>query len=172
MKKEYSIDYNVLKSNIIKSTKYYKDSVAFSVNFEKLSNLSEDIGLTLINIGLGSKPITPDSIPVLSEYFKDQKLSWISKDKDYTILTFIESDSIDNRANELIEEINECKSEDEVSAISELIANYPVRFAAIISYNSTDPESDRFKKVTYTISCRANKIAITKENYKYNQNDI
>lgn len=165
------VDYNALKSNIIKSCKADKGEIYFLVNYDKLLELSNNIGLTLVNIGTKSNRIKPTDVVFLSEYFKESKLSWLNEVKEFTTLVFVQNDSIDENCKNLLNDMNNFDNEiDKVKTLSEIVAKYPCCFATIISYLSNDP--NRFEKTSYEIKCRANTVAIKKENYKYNNTDM
>lgn len=171
----YSVDYNVLKSNIIKSCiQVEKDELLFEVNYDKLSDLSEDIGLAVVDVGTKSKAVEAKDIIILSEYFKGKKLSWFNENKEYTQLVFVKLDNADDHLLELLEDMNTNEVDDpdidKAATLAEIIANYPCYTATVVAYNSNNPE--RLGKISYMIGCRANTITITQENYKYNEKDM
>lgn len=173
--KQYTVDYNVLKSNIIKSCRQVEENeIKFIVNYDKLSKKIDDVGLTLVNVGTKSMKVTPTDIVNISEYFKDKKLSWFNDNKEFTQLVFVKSDSIDDKLATLLDQMNKTHIDDpdldKVNVLSEIIANYPCYFATVVSYESNDPV--RFGKPTYIISCRANTVTVMQENYKYNEKDM
>ena len=86
-----NVSYKVLKSNIIKALDpIIEGSMQFIVDYPKLSDLTEEMNLLPLNVGLESAQILPDLIPYLSEYFYDTQLEWIDNTKFSTVLTFIE----------------------------------------------------------------------------------
>ena len=160
--RSYDVDYKYLKSSIIKSCRQNDndDVISFYIIGDKLSKLTSDenCGLRLLPIGLESKPITPESIINISEYFKDKKLSWFTDDKEYTQIIFVKEESIDDKAQELIDQLVS-DDYDKVNAVATLVAEYPCYFATIIAYENNGPI--RFGKPSYMIGCRANTITIT-----------
>lgn len=166
-----NVDYNVLKSNIIKACQPGgRGSIKFFVNYDKLSRSVNDIGLTMINVGTKSELVKPTDVSMLSEYFKGVRLSWLNEYKEFTNLVFVISENIDERCQLLIDAMNDDGKSDRVNALATIIAEYPCFFASIISYASNDPK--RIGKPSYEIKCRANTIRIKQESYKYNQDDM
>ena len=169
-----NLDYKVLKSNILKCCRSERESTKFIVNYDKLSHMTKSIGLTMVNVGTKSKEVDPSDVIYLSEYFKGQRLSWISEYKQFTTLVFIQSEYINDKAEKLLDIINSSIIDnpdiDKIKAMSTLIAEFPVYFATVISYMSNDPQ--RYGKASYEIKCRANLISIQKEDYKYNSGDM
>lgn len=170
-----NISYGTLKSNIIKACSQVSPChMAFKVDFRKLTDLVEDNNIKPINIGMNSSRIEPNIIPYISEYFEKTHLSWFSEGKYYTVITFIDTTSIDNRARDLIEKINIPQERDpdidKVNAYATLIAEYPCYFATIVSYQNNNPK--RIGKPSYEIVCRANKVVIKSSDYQYNPKDF
>lgn len=169
-----NLDYKVLKSNILKCCRSERESTKFIVNYDKLSHMTKSIGLTMVNVGTKSKEVDPSDVIYLSEYFKGQRLSWISEYKQFTTLVFIQSEYINDKAEKLLDIINSSIIDnpdiDKIKAMSTLIAEFPVYFATVISYMSNDPQ--RYGKASYEIKCRANLISIQQEDYKYNSGDM
>ena len=185
IKYKYDIDYNVLKSSIIKCcSQCHHGSNEFKIDNIKLSKTVDDIGLKFINTDIKhladnitrSRLIRFNDIFTIQEYFKGAKLSWFSSDKEFTQLLFVRSDSDDKELNNMVEKINsldpnKCEDdEDMLKTVFKIIAEYPCYFATVVSYISNDP--GREGRNTYVISCRANLVAISQENYKYNEKDI
>lgn len=171
-----NIDYKDLKNVINKcvSSINFPTDVKFKVDFNKLVSLSGEYGLTPISLGLNSKMISPEMIPYLSEYFLEEKLSWINEGKSYTVLTFFSKEDLTEEALEVIKEFAKNQSEnpslDRVAAMSDLVAKFPCYFATIVSYATNDPQ--KMDKLQYVIICRANKVVIKNDNYKYNAKDM
>lgn len=169
-----NVDYKVLKNNIIKACKAEKDSINFNVNFDKLSNSVDDIGLILLGTGLNSKKIKTSDMITISEYFKGPKLSWITENKEFTTLIFVHADGVDETCKELIGKLH-TKSVDDpeidhVNILATIMANYPCYCATIVSYMSNEPK--RFGKPSYEIKIRANTVAIKQQNYEYHHDDM
>jgi hypothetical protein len=176
------LDYKALKTCIIKSCKALnrKDDLLgpkFVVDYDKLSAAVDKLGLILININLQSRPVSQNDVYNISEFLKEQQLSWISKNKEYTVLTFIlkPSDEEDNEVlNELLTDMNANQEDDpdldKVSVLAQIEANFPCYHSLVVSYDSLDP--DRFGKISYQITSRANTVTIKQEKYKYNSKDM
>jgi hypothetical protein len=146
----------------------------FEIDFEKLSDLAKELNLTPLYNALVSKPVHPQNIPFLSEYFEKERLSWFSDSKFFTVLTFIDTESIDEKAEKLIELLAsdpiETPENDKVKNIATLVAEYPCYFATVVSYQNNDP--NRAGRPSYEIICRANKVVIRSSDYQYNYKDF
>lgn len=158
------VNYNLLKNAIIRAAKAKeKGSIGFTINPDELAeNLKQnEVPLTVVpSIGMDSAPVKMEDVLYLSEFFKGEKLSWISEEKQFTTIVFaLKSEESDS----LIEAIETEPDEDidRVNAISELIANYPCYIVSIVSYVSNDPK--RIGKPSYEIKCRANTVSIKME---------
>lgn len=172
--RKYTVDYNKLKINISKSCRGSRNQKEFMVNYDKLSELSANMGLTLINTGLKSRPIHSFDIAFISEYLKGEKLTWVDCNKDYTVLTFIKSSAIDSACKDILALIEgyekeniDCTGLDKVKLVNKLIANYPCVNCLVVGYKTNDP--DKFGRLYYNITCRSNTILIKEqlsENYK------
>lgn len=170
-----AIEYNILKSDIIKACKQSeKNGIKFFVNYDKLNNLVNDMGLRMVNIGTKSERVDAKNVPLLSEYFKGRKLSWFNKNKEHTTLVFVLSEAIDDKCERLLNSMDttciDDPENDKVNSLATIIAEYPCYLATVISYMSNDP--NRFGKPSYEIKCRANTIAIKREEYKFNHEDM
>lgn len=175
-----NVNYKALKSIIIKSCKSMKKcdcdcpAMKFEVDFEKLSDLANEMGLTPLKVGLISKPAHPQNIPFLSEYFEKEKLSWFSDSKFFSVLTFIDNESIDEKAQNLIDLLAsdpiDTPENDKVKNIATLVAEYPCYFATVVAYQNNDP--NRAGRPSYEIICRANKVVIRNADYQYNYKDF
>ena len=169
-----NVDYNLLKSAIIKSCKSERDSLKFSIDYEKLSTSVDDFGLVALNVGTKSKKVSVDNVNIISEYFKGQRLSWFDKNKEFTILTFLPIDVLDEKCEALIEELHTLSVDDpdidHVNTLASIIAEYPCYSAIVASYMSNDPK--RFGRPSYEIKIRANTVAIKQKLYEFNHNDM
>ena len=168
------VDYKLLKNSIIKACTSEKDSVKFNVNFDKLSRLVDDIGLVVLRVGGESKRVSVSNINILSEYFKGPKLSWLGEGKEFTTLTFLYTDSIDEKCEQLIESLHTSPVDDpeidHTNVFATILAEYPCYSATIVSYKSNSPK--RFGKASYEIKIRANTVAIKDQLYEYNHEDM
>lgn len=170
-----NVNYKTLKSNIIKACKQSsKGTMKFIVDLDKLTTQVESMELIPLNLGMESKLVKPENIPYLSEYFEKSNLSWFSDSKYFTALCFIDKESVDETAQELIDQLNISTIEDpdldHVSIASKLIADYPCYFATVVSYQNNDPKL--YGKASYEIICRANKVVIKSSDYQYNPKDF
>ena len=170
-----NVDYDILKDNIIKSCNAIKaGSINFEVDYDKLLSQVNDYGLTPAKNGLIAHRVSVENIPYLSEYFEKTHLSWITEERYTTVLTFFLTDDFDEKGLEILEALNseqvDDPDNDKVADMSYLIANYPCYFATVISYRNDDPK--RHGRPSYVIKCRANKIIIKSEAYKYNPHDM
>ena len=171
-----NVNYKILKSCIIKACKQVKQGyMDFTVDFNKLTSAVKDLKLTPISpIGGNAKIVQPEVIPYLSEYFEKTHLSWFSDSKFFTVITFIDSDSIDEKAQSLLDNLKSNQEDDpdndKVKALATLVAEYPCYFATIVSYQNGDP--DRIGRPSYDILCRANKVIIKSSDYQYNPKDF
>jgi hypothetical protein len=158
-----AINYRILKSNIVHSCKQVGEGIEFEVDFDKLTEETSEIGLIPIKIGLRSNKITSDIIPYLSEYFEKDHLAWITDDKNYTILAFVVSSSLDEETLEKIKSYNSIDSLS-VSIVSKILSSYPCYYATVVSYKSNTPK--RIGRPSYEIICRANKVVIKNKERK------
>ena len=171
-----TVNYRTLKSIIIKACKNKKGGhpANFYINFDKLTELSEEINLVPMFVGLDPVKMIPEVIPFMSEYFDKSHLVWLSDSKFHTTITFIDKEYIDDKAAELLDKLKTLQVDDpeldKVQVYSELIANYPCYFATIVSYKSNSPKSGNHP--TYEIACRANKVTIKMSDYQYNHKDF
>lgn len=170
------VDYNLIKRCIVKSCKQIDPRLLnFKINGEKLEAMVANSGLTFVSNGLDSRFVESRDIALISEYFKKNKLEWFNRSKQFTTLTFIDSESLDEEAERLLVLLRDTISSsdpdfDPVEAVAYLIANYPCYNATVVAYQSNDP--NKFGKNSYTIIMRANVIAITQQEYEYNNDDI
>lgn len=169
-----NIDYKVLESNIIKSCRSQFGSTQFMVSYDKLTSLCDDIGLTVVNTNLKSEKLTPNVIPYVQEYFKGKRLAWMSDEKEITTLIFVPTDSVDERCQSLLRDLDGSRVDDpdldKVKSLAIVLADYPCYFATVVSYITNDIK--RNGRTTYVIKCRANTVAIKQENYEYHHEDI
>lgn len=171
------IDYSTIKRCIIKSCKQESSkTLNFKIDSNKLNDLvKKECNLSFIDNGTISRPVKSFDIPLISEYFKKEKLEWFNRSKHYTSITFIDEESLDDEAKRLLVMLHDSNrianpEFDSVEAVAYLLANYPCYSAVVVAYQSGDP--NRIGKNSYTIIIRANVNAITKEGYEYNNEDI
>lgn len=168
-----NVEYKVLKSNIIKSCESDK-GIHFKVDYDKLSSMVQDIGLTLAKTGLESRFIKIEDIPFLNEYFIKDKLNWFEQSRELAVLTFFSTDELDDEGKDLLTKIatpkQDIPDEDKIHDMAVLVSKYPCYFATVVSYKNLDPR--RISRPSYFIICRANKVAIKDANYKYNPDDM
>ena len=178
----YTINYNDIKIAIGKSTrkndKVSRD-LAFTVDPGRLDFLLNNQNITVVRKNLESRPVATTSIPLLSEYFTKQRLAWFNQEKEFTTYIFVRTDAdlpkeAADRLLEILHALNDDDrddpDEDQVALLAELVAYYPCYFATTVSYMSDAPGSNG--RLSYSIVCRANKIVIASERYKYNPDDM
>lgn len=164
------IDYNLLKKKILKSCKQTGTTLEFIINSKQLDDLVRPLGLAFIYNDFKSEQVSGSNIPLLSEYFKGDKLSWFNRSRHFIVLSFIDLESLDEKGEKILEDLqNKNRSEDpsydRADAVAELLAYYPCYNAAVVSYRSEDPE--RMGRNSYTIIVRANINAILKQQEEY-----
>ena len=171
------VDYKVIGDIIRRCCKQVHrqtSNMEFNVEFEKLVEAMEIQNLLPVRVGMKSKQVGPEVIPFISEYYEKTNLSWYTEGKYYTILTFIDVESLDHEARKIIERLNtpqiDVPYDDKVHDIAVLIAQYPCYFALVTSYQNNNPKMSL--RPSYTVSCRANKVVIKNANYQYNPKDF
>lgn len=170
------LDYSLIKKDIIKACDQLNEvALDFTVDEEKLNNLVKKSGLVYLNTNAKSRFVTSYDIPLISEYFKKQKLSWFNRSRQFVSLSFITEDSIDERAQKIIEDLYDKTrvdnpNFDRTEAMADLLADYPCYNAVVVAYRSDDP--NRLGKNSYTIIIRANINVISSPDYEYNNQDI
>ena len=178
MAKKYSIDYKDFKDAINASASKVDEGrdFEFSVDLEKVDTLiANNTHCVSLKVNAKSAPALTTSIPFLSEYFIKDKLAWFNEAKEYTTLIFVENHPGDARLQELLTLIQsesevDTDEHDIVALVAEVVAKYPCYFAVVVSYISNDPLNSG--ELSYSIICRANKITIERERYKYNPQDM
>jgi hypothetical protein len=165
------IDYNAIKRCIIKACKQESEiALDFKVNADKLNASVQELGLTFVDNFTTSRPVVSADIPLISEYFKKQKLSWFNRSRQFVTLTFVLNKSIDPECVKIIKALHDKDRQkdpdfDRVELLSKLLANYPCYNAVTVAYRSDDP--NRLGKNSYTTIIRANVNAINLEEYEY-----
>lgn len=177
MNEEFNVDYKLLKSRIIRScVSKEKEIVDFSIDYCKLVELCEELNITPIYFGMEAKRVKPELIPYINEYFKDENLSWFNSSKFSTVISFIHTNYIDDRARELLERLKvpqvDNPDDDKVADVAELLANYPCYSATVVAYKSNNPKYIKYNKPSYVIQIRGNKVTISNSDYQYNYKDI
>ena len=108
-------------------------------------------------------------VPLIAEYYKEDKMGWISKEKFITSLVFIDSNKVDENLAEMIEELKTKDADDpdldKIAIMSEILGTYPCYLALVVSYQNNSPNS--VGKNSYYIACRANKVIIKDPHYVY-----
>ena len=164
------IDYNVLKKKILKSCKQPGKTLEFIIDAKQLDTLVRPLGLAFIYNDFKSEQVTGSNIPLLSEYFKREKLSWFNRSRHFSVISFVDLESLDEKGTKMLEDLqtkdrSEDPSFDRADLVAEFLAFYPCYNAAVVSYRSEDPE--RMGKNSYTIIVRANINAILKQQEEY-----
>lgn len=179
----HTINYDDIKIAIGKSArkndKVSRD-LAFTIDPGRLDFLLANQNIIVVRKNLDSRPVATTAIPLLSEYFTKQRLAWFNQEKEYTTYIFVRTDAdlpkeAADRLLEILHILNDDDKsddidQDQVELLAELVAYYPCYFATTVSYISDAPGSNG--KLSYSIVCRANKIVIASERYKYNPDDM
>ena len=160
-----SLNYKVLKSAIVRSAnKTDKDSTAFTIDIDKLTDEVKEYNLKPLSVGLVSHKIDPSDIPAISEYYSTDRLAWFGDGINITYLIFVDLDKEDENLRSLIDASDEADL-DLVNITAKIASYYPCYFAFISSYKSNNPKY--IGKNSYNITCRANKVIIKDPNYVY-----
>lgn len=155
-----NVEYKELRRSIIRGCRANGNGIEFHIDYERMVELASQFNLLPLKMNLDSKQIEEGDIPFISEYFEKQRLAWISGEKFFTVITFVDKDAITPEDQETIDIINsdEETEYDIPNCVASIIASLPCYFATIVSYNSNDPK--RINRPTYDIVCRANKVTI------------
>ena len=165
-----SMNYKTLKRLIVRSAERTgKRNVDFKIDIDNLNNELAEIELVCLPYGEDARRVSPTDIPLITEYYREDKMSWISDEKYITSLIFIDSNKIDDNLLELIEQLK-IKHEDDpdidhTAILGEIIGSYPCYLALVVSYQNNSPNS--VGKNSYFIACRANKVIIKDPDYVY-----
>lgn len=171
-----SVDYGTIKRNIVKSAvQNSKGVLSFFIKYSKLNNDISDLDLVLIPNGLQSRQIESFDIPLISEYFKNEKLNWFNRSRQFTVLTFVPKNAVDDRLKDMIEKLKSSDTVkdpdfDPVDIMADIEADYPCYNATVVGYQTNNP--DYIGKNNYSIVIRANIRVITSPEYSYNNTDI
>ena len=165
-----SMNYKTLKRLIARSAeRTSKYTVDFKIDIDNLNNELTELELVCVPYGLDARRISLGDLPLVSEYFREDKMNWISKEKFLTSLIFIDSNKVDEYLLELFEALNTNTEDnpdiDKISIIAEIIGTYPCYFALVVSYQNNSPNS--VGRNSYYIACRANKVIIKDPEYVY-----
>lgn len=167
---EYKVDYALLKKAIRKCTIPGR-GIEFIIDFEKLNYLVEEYGLTAVENRIKSRRVGQEDVVYLAEFFKDTQLRWIDQYKHMSSIIFIKTESIDEKAIELMNDLKKPLIDhpdiDKVECLTELLANYPCYTASVVSYKSTDPK--RLGLLCSEIICKANVVTIRQDNIDYHK---
>ncbi len=179
-----NVDYKVLKACIIKScSPKFKHSLSFKIDFDKLVEEVGAMNLVPVYVGLNSKLISPEDIGFIGEYYEKERLEWFSNEKEFTVLTFVDKDGLDEEGKYLLRKIKQKQvddpDDDKVNDFAKILARYFCYNALVVSYRyKVDEETThegRTKEIyipSYAIMCRANKVVIKNSNYQYNPHDF
>ena len=171
---KYDIDFNTIKSAIRKSYSVNAFGIGFTIDYSMLDNEISNYGLKCIYTDPVSKPIKEVDITGIAEFYKGSKLMWLNDKKEFANIIFIKSDSIDEFAEELMENLRkpqiDIPSFDRIEAIATLLAKYPCYTAICVSYKSNDPM--RCGSTGMEISMRASTVTIKNDNYRYRAQDM
>ena len=96
------LDYNILKKKILKSCKQPGTTLEFIINSKQLDTLVRPLGLAFIYNDCKSEQVTGSNIPLLSEYFKREKLSWFNRSRHFITLTFLDLEGLDEKGYKIL----------------------------------------------------------------------
>lgn len=170
------VDYKVLKSYIVRSCRQSKPhTLRFNVDMERLEDLASNANLALIWSGSKSRKLITEMIPFIGEYYEKERLEWFSEEKEFTILTFVDKESLDERGWLLLEKIKakqvDDPDNDKIHDIAVLLADYMCYNALVISYHYDTDKIPEYVP-SYSIMCRANKVVLKNSDYQYNPQDF
>ena len=165
-----SMNYKTLKRLIVRSAeRTNKRTVDFEIDLDNLNNDLAELDLIALSYGLEARRISLNDVPLIAEYYKEDKMGWISKEKFITSLVFIDSNKVDENLAEMIEELKTKDADDpdldKIAIMSEILGTYPCYLALVVSYQNNSPNS--VGKNSYYIACRANKVIIKDPHYVY-----
>ena len=164
------MNYKTLKRYIVRSAeKVGKRGVDFKINIERLNRDVAELQLTCIPYGEHARQISPNDLPMLVEYYREDKLEWLSREKYITSLIFVDSTKMDEHLNHLIHRLMHRPEDDPdmdpVRILGEILGSYPCYLAVVVSYQNNSPNS--VGRNSYFIACRANKVIIKDPAYVY-----
>lgn len=165
-----SMNYKILKRLIARSAERTgKRNVDFKIDINSLNNELAELELTCLPYGLTARRISVNDIPMLGEYYREDKMNWLSDEKYITSLIFVDTNKIDDNLTNLIEQL-QVKYEDDpdidhVAILAEILGSYPCYLSVVVSYQNNSPNS--VGKNSYYIACRANKVIIKDPEYVY-----
>lgn len=100
------MDYKKIRKVIVKccTDNGTMNNPIFRLNVFKLSKLLQPYGLVpvIYKNNYISKEVGPEDIPLISEYFSDDRVKWFDKKKTYLTITFIREQDIDDRLEDLL----------------------------------------------------------------------
>lgn len=165
-----SMNYKTLKKLIVRNVeKTSKHTVDFEVDLDALNNDLAELELVCIPYGQKGRRISMGDIPLCSEYFREDKMGWISDEKFLTSLIFVDANKVDDDLEAMIEDLKKDPTEepdiDMIRIVSYILGNYPCYLALVVSYQNNSPNSSG--KNSYVIACRANKVIIKDPEYVY-----
>ena len=103
------MDYNVLRTVLANCVEGKRNNKIFKLNTYKLRNNVREFGLipVIFKNEYISKRVTPDDVPLLTEYFKEEKVLWFDDDKTFLTVIFIREEDMDERLQDLLEDCEE-----------------------------------------------------------------
>ena len=142
--------------------------------FNKLQSLAAEMNLIPLFVGMDPVPMKPEVIPYMSEYWNKSHMLWLSKGMHMTTICFMDAEYKDEKAEDLLNKLQQPQVDDpdldKIKVYSEIISTYPCYFATIVSYKNCAP--NKGNRPSFEIACRANKVTIKSEEYKYYHKDV
>ena len=103
------MNYNVLRKVVSSCVEGRQNDPHFRINMFKLRKLTADLGLVplVYKESYNSKRVMPDDIPLLMEYFKEDKIEWLDSKRTFLTLIFIRQEDLVDNLQELTEDLLE-----------------------------------------------------------------
>ena len=111
MKEGLIMDYNELRTVVANCVEGKRNDRKFRLNTFKLKKKVEEFGLipVIYKNNYESKRATPEDIPLLSEYFKEENVLWFDDQKTFLTIIFVREEDLDERLQDLLEDCYEQK---------------------------------------------------------------
>ena len=99
-------DYKKLKKCIIRSCKQNSaNTLNFTIAADNLYKSAENIGLLFLYNDFNSEQVTGSNIPLIGEYFKNDKLAWFNRSRHFIALSFVVKDKLDEEGFLLVQQL-------------------------------------------------------------------
>lgn len=178
------MDYNELRTAVVKCVEGREDSDFFKLNMFKLAKTVKPMGLIPIIYSSSNKSrkVTPDDIPLLAEYFKEEKLNWFDEKKTFLHVIFVRAEDMDEDLQDYLadcyqvrryedgiskpcskdksfaKDCRRCESRriDIISTLASIVSSYPCYTAIVAKWVKKD-------SISFNIRFRANSILINSD---------